>query len=594
AVHEPVCNRHRVLLLEAELARVRGELVLATARYEAALSAARASGMLHEEALCAEWAGRYFQSIDNPTVTRAYLSRARFLYERWGALAKLAQLDREFPDLAATARAPVSATGPTWTGTGVLRASEHGLDLLSVVKASQAISGEIELTRVLSRLITIAVENAGASRGLLIVERNRKLLIEAELSALDSTPVVGRSQPALESGKVPVSVLNYVVRARKPLVLDEAADSGPFTSDPYLAVNRPRSILTIPLMSQGVMRGVIYLEHGAAPRMFTAERIEVLSLLSTQAAISLENAGLYADLKSSLQEQVRLNEAHKRFVPHEFLHSLGRSSIVDVALGDSVLKEMSILFSDMRSFTSLVEKLSPDQNIGFINTYLGHMEPEILKNGGFVEGYIGDAIMALFEGGADGAVRAGSDMLRALERFNRERAARGERPCRIGIGINTGMLTLGTIGGNARIKCGVIGDSVNVAARVESITKRYGVALLISDDTYRRLAEPARHSIREIDRVRLAGRKSVVTLYEVFDADARQLREHKLAMAEDYGAALEAYYARDFLGAIVRLGRCRSKLPDDPVVLHHLARCERYKEQAPDADWDGVEELSHK
>jgi predicted ATPase/class 3 adenylate cyclase/tRNA A-37 threonylcarbamoyl transferase component Bud32 len=594
AKHEPRCNTHRVLLLEAETARIAGQAPLAMARYEAALAAAQASGMVHEEALCAEWAGRYFQALGNATVARAYLSRARFLYTRWGAEAKVTDLDAAFPDLTVAVDAPAPKPGRRWTGTETLQSAARNLDLLSVMKASHALSGEIELTRVLRRLITIAVENAGAGRGLLIVERNQAMVIEAELSALDAEPVTAQSEPVAGSAKVPATILNYVIRTRKPVVLDDADKENGYKADPYFETHRPRSVLSVPLVSQGRLKGVLYLENEVAAGAFTAERIEVLLLLSTQAAISLENAGLYADLKTALEEQVRLTEAHKRFVPHEFLQNLGRRGIVEVALGDSVQKEMSILFSDMRGFTRLVEKLSPEENIRFINQYLGYMEPPILANGGFVEGYIGDAIMALFEGGADGAVLAGTDMLRALVEFNRARALAGEPPCRIGIGVNTGVLTLGTIGGMARIKCGVIGDSVNLAARVESITKTYGVALLVSDDTYVRLREPARHAIRLVDRVRVVGRARPVTLYEVFDADDSELRDQKLAIAGTYAEGLDAYYARDFPTARARFEQCLAALPEDTVLLRHRTRCQCYAERPPGADWDGTEELSHK
>jgi predicted ATPase/class 3 adenylate cyclase/tRNA A-37 threonylcarbamoyl transferase component Bud32 len=594
AKHEPHGNGHRVLLLEAETARIAGQDALAAARYEAALAAARASGMLHEEALCAEWAGRYFHSIANATVARAYLSRARFLYTRWGARAKVAELDVDFPDLSVASDAPSSCSGARFTGGETLQSAARSLDALSVIKASHALSGEIELTRVLRRLITIAVENAGARRGFLIVERNRALVIEAELPALDAEPIVAHAEPVAGSNKVPATILNYVVRTGKPLVLDDASGDNSFTGDPYFATHRPRSVLSLPLMSQGRLKGVLYLENEIVAGAFTAERVEVLLLLSTQAAISLENAGLYAELRSALEAQVRLTEAHKRFVPHEFLHSLGHRGIADVALGDSVQKEMSILFSDMRDFTSLVERLSPEENIAFINQYLGYMEPAVLANGGFVDGYIGDAIMALFEGGADGALRAGTDMLRALREFNRARTKAGAPPCRIGIGINTGVLTLGTIGGTARIKCGVIGDSVNLAARVESITKTYRVALLISDDTYARLADPARYGIRHVDRVRVVGRSRPVTLYEVFDADESPWTERKLAYAASYAEAVEAYYARDFSAARGRFEHCLAALPEDPVLLLYRARCERYQVRPPGVDWDGTEELSHK
>ena len=163
----------------------------------------------------------------------------------------------------------------------------------------------------------------------------------------------------------------------------------------------------------------------------------------------------------------------------------------------------------MRSFTSHVEGNTPEQNIHFINDYLAAMEPAILSHGGFVDSYIGDAIMALFAVGADAALRASIDMLRNLHKYNLVRLARGAREIRIGIGLNTGVVTLGTIGGPQRIKCGVIGDAVNLGARVESLSKGYGVSLIRSSHTVARLRRPQllfQHAVRRCRfRFRLFG-----------------------------------------------------------------------------------------
>ncbi len=299
-------------------------------------------------------------------------------------------------------------------------------------------------------------------------------------------------------------------------------------------------------------------------------------------------------LSTSLQEQTALARANQRFVPAEFLAALDRPSITAVQPGDSVQKELTILFSDMRGFTSHVEGNTPEQNIHFINDYLAAMEPAILRHGGFVDSYIGDAIMALFAVGADAALRASIDMLRSLDTYNAERSLRGARPIRIGIGLNTGVVTLGTIGGPQRIKCGVIGDTVNLGARVESLSKSYGVPLILSDHTIQRLQNPQAFLLRELDRVRVVGRQAAVTLYEAFDADPLALRERKQAAAPDWSAALRAYDARDFEGALARLDACQPLLHDDTTWAKRRARCQIFLRQPPGPDWTGIEELSQK
>ncbi len=592
AKHAPPNVEHRVLLVEAELARVLGDDVSAMRAYDAAIEAARASRATGDEALANELAGRFHLARGRRAVARTYLQQALWVYRRWGADGKARALEREHGDLARTGE-PASSS-PLATTTSSTEARSEALDLGSVIKASQALSGEIELPRVLRRLITIAVENAGATRGLLILDHDGAWLVDAELAAPGGEPLVAQGAPLGEGTSVARSVVAYVVRTREALVLDDASRVEPFASDPYVIARRPKSVLCAPLLNQGRLQGLLYLENAVAAGAFTAGRIEVLRMLSAQAAISLENAGLYTHLEKALKAQIRLTEAHRRFVPNEFLQSLGRASIVDVELGDCVEKEMSVLFSDIRGFTPLVEGMSPERNIRFINTYLSYMEPEILRHGGFVEGYIGDAIMALFDGSADGAVHGGVDMLRALARLNERRAVAGEPPMRVGIGVNTGMLTMGTIGGSTRIKCGVIGDSVNLAARVESVTKVYRVPFLVSDATVARLSPASRFCLREVDRVRVVGREAPVVLHEVYDADPPALREAKQIAEHDWSEALRRYHARDFRGALAALSECARVLPEDPVVARHVERCRRYLDVDPGPAWTGVETLDEK
>jgi predicted ATPase/class 3 adenylate cyclase len=591
AKHCPANVEHRVLLVEAELARVLGDDTAAMNAYDGAIRAAQASAATGDEALANELAGRFHLARGSRAVARAYLQQALWVYRRWGATGKARALEAEHGELARTTD-PTTAVGLTTTSTSESRS--ESLDLDSVMKASQAISGEIELPRVLRRLITIAVENAGATRGLLILDHDGTWLVDAELAAQGEEPIVAQGTPLGEGTNVARSVVAYVVRTREALVLDDASRLEPFASDPYIVARKPKSVLCAPLLNQGRLQGLLYLENDVAAGAFTAGRIEVLRLLSAQAAISLENAGLYTHLEKALKAQIRLTEAHRRFVPNEFLQNLGRASIVDVELGDCVEKEMSVLFSDIRGFTPLVEGMSPELNIRFINTYLSYMEPEILRHGGFVEGYIGDAIMALFDGAADGAVRAGVDMLNALAKLNESRAAAGEAPVEVGIGVNTGLLTMGTIGGSARIKCGVIGDSVNLASRVETLTKVYRVPLIVSDATVARLSHPSSFCLREIDRVRVVGRAAPVRLHEVYDADPPALRDAKRLAEDDWNDALSRYYAGDFRGAMASLTECESVLPGDTVVARRLARCRRFLEVDPGPAWTGVETLDEK
>ena len=215
-------------------------------------------------------------------------------------------------------------------------------------------------------------------------------------------------------------------------------------------------------------------------------------------------------------------ESFSRFVPHEFITFLGKEHVEEVRLGDQVQREMTILFSDIRSYTSLSEKMTPQQNIDFLNSYLMSVGPVIRKNGGFIDKYIGDAIMALFPGSPDDALAAARGIFIQLEQFNAIRAARGEGPIAVGVGIHTGTLMLGTIGEENRLDTTVISDAVNTASRLESLTKELGANVLISRETREKLSKDV--PLREIGSVKVKGRSGAVDVYEylcrVFRKDA--------------------------------------------------------------------------
>jgi PAS domain S-box-containing protein len=283
---------------------------------------------------------------------------------------------------------------------------------------------------------------------------------------------------------------------------------------------------------------------------------------------------LNKELEDSLDNEFLLNDACGRFVPHQFLSFLGYESIVEVKLGDAVQKEMSILFSDIRSFTNLSETMTPDDNFKFINGYLKRMEPAIENNNGFIDKYIGDAIMALFGGTADDAVKAGINMLQLLNEYNTTRQRPERPPISIGIGINTGSLILGIVGGANRISGTVISDAVNLASRIESLTKVYGVSLLISHNTFLQLNNHNNYKIRLIDKVQVKGKLEYVTLFEVFDADSPKIRDGKLATRNLLERAILCYNMKRFKEGAFLCEECLKITPWDKVPRIYLERCQ--------------------
>ena len=234
------------------------------------------------------------------------------------------------------------------------------------------------------------------------------------------------------------------------------------------------------------------------------------------------------DLKKfALEQQMRLTEAYQRFVPDQLLRNLDKDSILDVQLGDQVQKEMSIMFSDIRSFTSLSESMTPEENFKFVNSYLSKMGPLVREHNGYIDKFIGDAIMALFEHSPEDAVRTSIEMLKTLREYNEGRNRAGYDLIQIGVGVNTGMMILGTLGEADRMEGSVISDAVNQAARLEGLTKLYKTPLLISETTMNQLT-PEAFQTRLIDRVAVKGKKDPVLVYEVLDTDLSELMERKI------------------------------------------------------------------
>jgi histidine kinase len=290
-------------LLEAERARVLGDAAGAIDNFDRAIAAARRWGANHDTALACERAGRFQLGRGNHAVGEALLREARYAYSLWGASAKLAQLDGEFPLLVPPVRRGATTLPSSTSST---RSGSEALDLASVIKASHAISGEIVLPRLLGRLLALAIENAGAQRGALVLARGNGFHVEAAGSPEGSSALTS-PVPFESSDQVCRGAVRYVLRTGEPLLLDDVLAEGPLIHDPDARQRGMRSVLCAPIKQQGRLLGAIYLEHREATGAFTPARLEVLRLISTQAAISLENASLYASLQAhrqALEQQV--------------------------------------------------------------------------------------------------------------------------------------------------------------------------------------------------------------------------------------------------------------------------------------------------
>ena len=291
----------------------------------------------------------------------------------------------------------------------------------------------------------------------------------------------------------------------------------------------------------------------------------------TMALLTIVFSRISKEIKALFKKQVQLTEAYQRFVPEQLLESLDKKSILEVELGNQVQKEMSVLFSDIRSFTNISEQLDPAANFKFVNDYLAAVVPSIRKYNGYVDKYIGDAIMALFTKKSSDAVNSAIDMLSKLDKLNGKRVKMGLPNISIGIGINTGSVMLGTLGVPDRMEGSVISDTVNLSARLEDLTKFYKVPLIISSKTEEKL--PSSILRREIDIIEVKGKKNKVRIFEVFQWEQKKIRDKKIELSPVFKKAFDLYRKNDLVNCLKLLKKYQKTLPDDPILQLYLERC---------------------
>ncbi|MCZ8156788.1 MAG: adenylate/guanylate cyclase domain-containing protein [Leptospira sp.] len=279
--------------------------------------------------------------------------------------------------------------------------------------------------------------------------------------------------------------------------------------------------------------------------------------------------------KDLAKHLISVNESYSRFVPKQFLTFLGKVDIRDLTLGEQVQKKMTILFADIRNFTEFSESLSPKENFDFLNAYLQRVGPIIRHNNGFIDKFIGDAVMALFPTHPDDAIRAAVEMQYAIRTYNENRVKDNYQPIKVGIGVHTGNLILGILGEHERMEGTVISDAVNLASRIEGITKLFGAEIVISADTFIEATEDLGFDYRLLDRVSIKGKSESVYVVEVLNGYEPDKLEALRAKKDDYTFALEAYRRQDYEEARELFLEILNAIPGDNVSRIFFAECER-------------------
>tara|TARA_B100000963_G_scaffold360731_1_gene392777 strand:- start:1552 stop:3459 length:1908 start_codon:yes stop_codon:yes gene_type:complete len=275
-------------------------------------------------------------------------------------------------------------------------------------------------------------------------------------------------------------------------------------------------------------------------------------------------------MKDSIRDKINdietINTSYERFVPKEFLTLLNKDTITDVNIGDSTSLKMGVLFSDMRNFTGMSEKMSPEENFNFLNRYLEFMTPAIKKHNGFIDKYIGDAVMALFPTSAEDAVLAAIEMNKQLAAYNSEEPVSGQDPVNMGVGIHIGQLVLGTIGRETRMETTVISDTVNASARLESLNKTYKTNILISGAVKDELSPDIQKYCRLIDRTQVKGKVEFLDVYEVYSTDERELAEAKSKNKKILVSIVDNYFKGNTKLAREKLSNLENDTIQDTVI----------------------------
>ncbi|KAF0093105.1 MAG: chemotaxis protein CheY [Puniceicoccaceae bacterium 5H] len=343
---------------------------------------------------------------------------------------------------------------------------------------------------------------------------------------------------------------------------------------------------------RGLTAGAVdYLIKPLEPAEVLARIKTHLKLRQLQQALERQNTWLEQRVAERTAELANLNQALKRFVPQEFLSYLEKKSITEVKLGDHIRREMTVMFSDVHGWTQRSERLSPEQNFQFINGYFRQVSPIIRNNGGFVDQYYGDGIMALFDHTPDEAVRAAVEIFRRLDRADVQ--AELQEPIEIGIGLHTGLLALGILGEEERMQGAVASDNVNLASRLEGLTRLYNARIILSEATFLGLKEPERWQARFLGQIQVKGRTQPVGVYEILDADPPEVRDGKLATLAEYQSALRAFRHGHWDAAIRQFEAIQDINPEDATIQRHLEQIWELRERA-DEDWAGVIKLQTK
>ncbi len=345
---------------------------------------------------------------------------------------------------------------------------------------------------------------------------------------------------------------------------------------------------------KGLEIGAIdYISKPVSPPILISRVQNHLRLKEVNDLLKQQNEILDKMVQERTQQLSQINQSLARFVPDEFLQFLQKKDITQIRLGDHVSKEMTVMFSDIRSFTSLSETMTSQEIFYFVNTYLKKIGPVIREHDGMIVKYLGDGMMAVFPNNPDDAIKAAIEMQRQIAIYNTERQRKERAPIRVGTGIHLGHLMFGMIGEENRIQGDTLSDNVNLTSRIEGLTKYYQVSLIISGEIFK-VIDPDRYHIRFLDKIVVKGRNKPISIYEVFDNDPEDFLNRKIETKPHFEEGQTHYFAKEFGQAVKCFTNVFMTLPEDIPTRHYLQRASKCLLEGVPDDWEGIVKMDSK
>lgn len=452
-----------------------------------------------------------------------------------------------------------------------------------IYKFSEQISEKIDVHSIAKTALQEAIQIIHATHGLFLSYDSESKDV-TELSSFGKNP----------ESKKNISTYNEML---KEFILDgNSAIISKSRIKNNIATMHLESLMFAPLKVKDRHLGLLMVGHEEKEE-FTAAELKLLTTIALQSASALDSALLYQKgLKEANEREEAIRKMHEvslKFVPFEFLKSLGKSSLPQVALGDQVEREVTVLFADIRDFTTISERMEPSENFLFINSFNKKMGPIIRENNGFIMQYLGDGFMAIFPGGSQDAVKASVEMHNSLKLYNQGLNGSDWPNIKIGIGMQNGKLIMGITGDVHRLDAAIISDTVNTASRIEGLSKHYGTSILLTGECYDTLSEIANFDFRYLGLVKVKGKQTALKLYECINGDSSYLYKLKIETLDLFNKAISYYYNREFAMAAVTFQEVIKKNKEDKTARLFLNRSAQLITEAIDDDWKGIEVAYH-